>query len=348
MLSKQKTALIIGASGYIGGAVARTFASSSYDTFGLIRSSSSDPHGVLAKQHVHPIIGSAADVPAAVASIQSLTKTLDVIVIATDDKSLSHFDGTIELVSTLAKLSNSLGIKPLVIFSSGCKDYGPGELDGAPNLKANTEETPLRTPPSLVPRAQNALRFLRYPELFDGVVVRPTHVHGYSSSYYGFFIQIAVAAKERKTKLLLPGDARTILHSVHVDDCAEAYLAIAEHQDRKQVAGEIFNISAGEKYETLQAFACALQETFELECGVECVVQELSVANVLVAWSQWVGSEKIRNLTGWKDTRPMFAADLTRYRKEYEEAAQEEDVTLLRLRPRLEAGVKQLLPAKES
>jgi nucleoside-diphosphate-sugar epimerase len=235
-----------------------------------------------------------------------------------------------------------------VIVTSGCKDYGPGLLDGTPNLKPDTEETPLNTPPTLVPRAQNALKFLEYPDLFHAVVTRPTNVHGYSSSYYGLFIELALAAKERHTKLILPGDPRTIMHSVHVDDCADAYLAIAEHPKRKQVAGEVFNISPGQKYETLNEVASALQKVFQFDDGVECASQELSAANVLTAWSQWVGSEKIHELTGWKDTRPMFAEDMGRYRKEFEEAIRDEDVTLVRLRPRFEKAIQQQFPTPVS
>ncbi|OBT45135.1 hypothetical protein VE00_04292 [Pseudogymnoascus sp. WSF 3629] len=347
MSSPQKTALIIGASGYIGGAVARAFARASYLTLGLVRSNS-DPLGDLTTYNVRLIIGAASDASAAVTSIQSCTKTLDSIVIATEDRSLSHFEGTIELVCALAKLSNGAGIKPLVIFTSGCKDYGPGDLDGASNMKPHTEETSLKAPPSLMSRTLNALKFLEYQDLFDAVVARPTNVHGYSSSYYGLFIDLALAAKEKNTKLMLPGDPRTIMHSVHVDDCAEAYLAIAEHPDRKQVAGEIFNISPGQKYETLNRVASALQKVFQLENGVDCIAQELSAANVLFAWSQWVGSEKIRELTGWKDTRPMFAEDMWRYGREFEEAIRDEDITLLRLRPRFEGAIRQLLSGTEA
>ncbi|KFZ22427.1 hypothetical protein V502_02880, partial [Pseudogymnoascus sp. VKM F-4520 (FW-2644)] len=212
MSSPQKTALIIGANGYIGSAVARAFARASYLTLGLVRSNSSDPLGDLTAYNVRLIIGAASNVSAAVTSIQSCTRTFDLIVIATEDRSLSHFEGTIELVCALAKLSNGAGIKPLVIFSSGCKDYGPGDLDGASNMKSHTEETSLKAPPSLMPRTLNALKFLEYPDLFDAVITRPTNVHGYSSSYYGLFIDLALTAKEKHTRLMLPGDPRTIMH----------------------------------------------------------------------------------------------------------------------------------------
>jgi len=348
MSSPQKTALIIGASGYIGGAVARAFARVPYLTLGLIRSGSSDPRQDLAAHNVKPIVGSVSDIPAAVTSIQSHSTTFDVIVIATEDRSPAHFDNTVDLFTTLARLSNDGGIKPLVIFTSGCKDYGPGDLDGTPNLKPHTEESPLNTPPSLAPRAQNVLRFLEHADLFDAVVTRPTNVHGYSSSYYGELIEFALVAKEKRLKLMLPGDPRTIMHSINVDDCGEAYLAIAECQYRKQIAGEVFNISPGQKYETLSQIGSALEKACQLKDGVECAPQQLSHANVVFAWSQWVDSEKLRKLTGWKDTRPMFAEDMGRYRMEFEEAVRAEDVTLLRVKPRFEKSIKHHFPSTES
>jgi hypothetical protein len=41
-------------------------------------------------------------------------------------------------------------------------------------------------------------------------------------------------AKEKGLKLMLPGDPRTIMHSINVGDCGETYLAIAECQYRKE------------------------------------------------------------------------------------------------------------------
>ncbi|KAE9372597.1 NAD(P)-binding protein [Stipitochalara longipes BDJ] len=326
MSSPQKTALIIGASGYIGGAVARAFTRVPYHTLGLIRSGSSGPHQDLAAHNVKPIVGSISDIPAAVTSIQSHSTTFDVI--ATEDRSPTHFDDTVDLVTTLAKLSN--------------------KGDGSPNLKPHTEESPLNTPPTLAPRAQNALRFLEHADLFDAVVTRPTNVHGYSSSYYGELIEFALVAKEKGLKLMLPGDPRTIMHSINVDDCGEAYLAIAEHLYRKQIAGEVFNISSGQKYETLIQIGSALEKAFQLKDGVACAPQQLTRTNLVFAWFQWVDSEIFCKLTGWKDTRPMFAEDMGRYRKEFEEAVRAEDVTLLRVKPRIEKSIKHYFPSTES
>jgi nucleoside-diphosphate-sugar epimerase len=345
MSPPQKTALIIGASGYIGGAVARAFARVPYRTLGLIRSGSSDPHQNLAAHNIKAIVGSVSDIPAAVISIQSHSRTFDVIVIATEDRSQTHFDNTADFVTTLAKISNDGGIRPLVVLTSGCKDYGPGDLANAPNLKPHTEETPLNTPPSLVQRAQNGLRFLEHANLFDAVLTRPTNVHGYSSSYYGELIEFALVAKGKGLKLVLPGDPHTIMHSIHVDDCGEAYVAIAEYPDRKQIAGEVFNISPGQKYETLIQMGSALEKAFQLKDAVECSMQPLSRTNLVFAWSQWVGSEKLRKLTGWKDTRPMFVEDMGRYRKEFAEAVRDEDVTLLRVKPRFETSIKHHFPS---
>jgi nucleoside-diphosphate-sugar epimerase len=60
------------------------------------------------------------------------------------------------------------------------------------------------------------------------------------------------------------------MHSVHVDDCAEAYIAVAEYPDRMQVASEIFNISPGQKYETLAGFASDLEKESGFDDAAEC------------------------------------------------------------------------------
>jgi hypothetical protein len=88
-----------------------------------------------------------------VASIQSYSKALDVIVLAVEDRT-SSFESIVELVSNLTKMPKlKISTKLLVVYTSGCKGYGLGDLDGSPDLTPHTEKTPLRTPPSLAPHA---------------------------------------------------------------------------------------------------------------------------------------------------------------------------------------------------
>ena len=41
---------------------------------------------------------------------------------------------------------------------------------------------------------------------------------------------------------------------------------------------------------------------------------------MLIGFSQWTGSNKLRELTGWKDQRQLFSKGLQQYRLAYEVA----------------------------
>lgn len=183
-------------------------------------------------------------------------------------------------------------VRPLVLWSSGCKDYGTTKLHGSLDLKAHTETSPLNPPELVRGRMEGALRALEVARKdegragFDVAIVRATPLFGYSGSYYGAMLEYvaafvaAVAAEnnigdtagtgkgdERVVKFT--ADAGTILHGIHVDDCADGYVALARTAlfevddanhtyDRKAqkarrdaVAGQDFNIS-GRRYETLE------------------------------------------------------------------------------------------------
>lgn len=326
----QKTALVIGANGYIGHAVASAFARAQYHTLGSVRQAKNTTD--LATQNIVPVVGSPADRAALVAAITQHTSRLDVIISTTEQwpDYVSHFNDIVALLRALADVSS---VRPLVIFTSGTKDYGQGELDGSPGLEPHTETTPLNPPAILTLRTEYAVKILEHTDAFDAIVTRPSNVHGRSSSYYGLFFELAGRAKERGGKLVFPGDARTIADSVHVDDCGEAYVALAEHKRRDEVAGQVFNISTGEKYETLRQIADALDTAYELEHKIEFVEPprgEVDLSSALFDWTQWIGSEKIRALTGWSDKRPMFAQGVERYKREYEEAVKKGDENVSR------------------
>lgn len=119
----------------------------------------------------------------------------------------------------------------------------------------------------LVPRTRNAAwTVTEHTDLFDVVVLRPTSVYGYSSNYVLLFEDAKKAAEKGLLKIALP--KATIMHATHVDDCAEAYVALAEHADRAQVAGQCYNIS-GRRFETFEEVADALVLDYGTKGGVE-------------------------------------------------------------------------------
>ncbi|KAH0432460.1 nad dependent epimerase [Colletotrichum camelliae] len=305
IIMAPKTVFITGANGYIGNAVARSFVAAGWNTYGLVRSPSAAT--ALAQEEIIPIIGAIDDLSAH-ADIQAhLPATLDAIVSATENPLdyIPHYNNTIKLLRTLGAASSAAGTRPILIFSSGCKDYGIGpHYHGAPDLAPHTEDSPINT------------RCLR-----SGL----SQTYGRSSSFYKAFFDVAAKAAADGKPLLLPTPPNTIVHALHVDDCGDAYVAIASHGNTSEVEGQVFNISA-QKYETVDEVAKALVKEYNITGGLKYVdPSELKDGenpwpNGIINFPQWTDSTKLTNLTGWKHHRPLFSEGLHVYRVAFEAA----------------------------
>ena len=198
----------------------------------------------------------------------------------------------------------------------------------------HTENSPLETLDFVRPRATYSLKILE-PEnaaLFDAVVLRPPNVYGYSSSYYGMIFEWAERARAEVVEggttdgYEVAVDPRTILSAFHVDDCGEAYVALAEHPDRSQIAGKVLNVGA-RGYITTGKLLEALTREYDIPGGFKYTNTERAKSNVsgaigsAIGWSQWLGSDEIRRITGWDDRRVPFIENLGVYRRAYEAAA---------------------------
>ena len=333
---KAKTALVTGANGYIGNAVARAFVRAGWTTYGLVRNAQARTS--LAAEEIVSVLGSAAD-PDFIQRLQAQERTFDVIVSTTEQilDYVPHYNDTIKLLRALATASNKAGIRPLVLFTSGCKDYGMTALDGAKSLSPHTEQSPINPPPFAIHRATYAVKIFEHDDLFDAVLLRPTTVYGFSSSFYGFLFEVASRAAEIGV-LEFTADPHSIMHGTHVDDCAEAYVAIATHENRELVKGQCYNIS-GHRYETLGEVADVLVKEYKITGGVKYKAMEESKGTDLVqmlgGFSQWVSSDKLRKDVGWVDKRQLFSEGLHMYKKAYEAAVAQNHGGIQRIRQML-------------
>lgn len=258
-------------------------------TWGLVRNAETRP--ALRADEIIAVLGSADDKHfVSKLDNQNRVFVFDVIVSVTEQNVdyASHFNNTIGLLRVLATVANRHGVRPLVLFTSGCKDYGMTGLHGSEGLASHTEESALNPPPFLADRASHAVKVFDHADLFDAVLLRPTSVYGYSSSYYGQIFDLAAKAAE-KGVLEIAADQKTIMHATHVDDCAEAYVAIAE-ADREVVKGQCYNIS-GDRYETLEEVAIALVKEYNIADGVKFLPvkeeRELDWLQLVLGFSQW-------------------------------------------------------------
>jgi len=336
------TVFVTGANGYIGNAVARAFVRAGWITYGLVRSQSSC--AALAVEEIIPIVGSIDDTSSYDSILNAIPTALNAIVSTTEALSdyVPHFNHTLSLLRTLADATvKTGGSKPLVIFTSGCKDYGVGpHYDGEPGLTPHTEDLPINPPPLLALRAQNATKIFDHTDLFRPVLVRPTNVYGRSASYYAGFFLLAEAAVRTASSVVLPSKPNAVLCALHVDDCGDAYVAIASHMKLESVEGQIFNISP-RRYETVKEVTTALLKEYDIKADPEYVSPEEWQPRdqpwlaMLVGFPQWTDSTKLRNLTGWTDHRPLFAETIGIYRKAFEAADELKDPAVRKLKQQI-------------
>ncbi len=313
----QKTVLVTGANGYVGNAVARAFARAGWRTFGSVRRERAA--GDLARSEIQPLLGHSDE--GLLDGLGDLT--FDVVVSNTEDRTdpSGHLAAVRLMLDKAVARSEAAGRRPLVMFSSGCKDYGAmTQKHGDPALAPHTEESPLLPAAAsavLVSRCTFGARLLdKAATPYDTVVLRPTVVYGLSSSLYGSLFDLAARSHGVMT---IVGDPDAVMHSCHIDDCADAYVALAEHPDRRAIANQAYNI-ANQRYETAREIGEAIARSYALDLAFERPDREFKYGDVnwLFNYWQWVGSDRIRAATAWHERRATFADGIEQYRIAYE------------------------------
>ncbi|KAH6884167.1 hypothetical protein B0T10DRAFT_493700 [Thelonectria olida] len=342
---RPKTVLVTGANGYIGSAICRAFARGGWETFGLIRNPAAAAE--LEISEIIPVIGTFTDLNF-LDDLYKRRKTFDAIVSCTEQFPgyAAHFDQVMGLVCALAEKSNENGVRPFVLWTSGCKDYGTTGPHGAPGLSPHIESSPLNTIDALRERMESCVRIFDHSELFDAVLLRPTCVFGYSSSYYGAMFDYARQELEKGARVLtIPANPDNIMHALHVDDCAEAYVTLATHTNRREVESRAFNLS-GYRYETTGEVTKALAAAYGFPDGIRFLPQEdadesfPTGLHFVFSFSQWVGSDEIRRVTGWKDKRLLFSENVEVHRRSYERLRLGGHENIAAIQRRIEGGFK--------
>ena len=320
---QAKTVLVTGANGFVGNATAKYFALQGWKTYGMIRKSeyASD----LAANEVTPLVGSYADTT----SLDSVKEVIfDVILSTTEDFSdyVSHFNDIIRLAKAVSKPANEAGKKPLLMFTSGNKDYGESGLHGSRDLTWFEENTPLNPPPFVALRAKTALQVFDHSEHFHATLFRPCMIYGRKSSYYASIMSQAATS----SKIIMYGSTSVIWHGVHVDDVASAYFAVATQLSPAEAHGQAYTV-ANDTYDTFGQLAEGVAKAYGGKEIVWRLVDENNIMQKMIAFSQALKCERLRSQTGWRPRKMPFLEGIEQYRAAFDVALKEQDPAVMKV-----------------
>ena len=317
-MAPQKTVLITGATGYLGRAIAQHFARAGWTTYGVTRSASSASS--LIKDEIIPLITSLSCPETYQPLLENLTFDVLISTVEVFSDYASHFSAWMEFFKCAAATSLTVtGKKPLLLFTSGNKDYGEAGLYGAADFKWVEEDSPLNPPATLAARAKNAIRIFDYSDYFHAALVRPCMVYGRSSSYYAYFLGQAATAET----IVVRGEKGVVWHGVHVDGVADAYYLLATRLKPEEAHGQVYTVS-NDRYETFGELAEGVAAAYG---GRKIEWRERSEEEMwrLVPFSQALRSERLRTQTGWRPRHRGFLEGIEVYKAAFDEALRSKD-----------------------
>lgn len=188
--------LILGATGYIGSALASSLLRADHTVYGLARTSSKATQ--LARLEIIPVLGSAQDSDAYIKLIK--TAHIDIVVDCAganqeSAKILSDVEG-----AGRERLTQG-GAKLGFVYTSGTWVHGSSQERCSDLDPVGTEDAKAKPPRLVAWRPQMERSVLNARDVLDTVVVRPALVYGREhavwSSFFGPVLEAAKSGKER-------------------------------------------------------------------------------------------------------------------------------------------------------
>jgi len=279
--------LVIGASGYIGLAIAQALRRAGHRVTGVVRNK--DNEILLAKNEIVPVHADAKEIKKYESHIESAAVIID----ATDIINVEH---STNLLLAVTNASKKTGIPKRFIYTSGILAYGD-----------HKNEVIDETYPTLKYGRTEIEKMVTSHKDLEGVVIRPAWIYGGSSGrYITPWFEL-----DSKGEIEIVGNPDKSWSWAHIDDLAAAYVKVVE-ASKGLVAGEIFDV-ADETRIGYQALRVAFAKAAGLEGKVVHVPAGTDLWSKLMDVTVLVSATKIRQVLGWKPTRGTLLDNLDLY-----------------------------------
>ncbi len=288
--------LVTGATGLIGGAVARRLAVAGDDVVGLARSEASAVRLTdMGYQAVQGDLGDAVSIANAVQSVDAVVHAA-----SPNDQNSAAYDEA----ATRAIIDALRGTSRRFVYTSGCFLYG------ATGDRPATEDSPLD--PMEMVRFRQALEAEILGAAAGGVhsiIIRPAWVYG----NHAWTTMMMYGSAQEHGAARYVGNGRNRWTCVHVDDLADLYLLALE----KAPAASIFNGAQGAAIPLIDIARAASEGAGAAgrvaEWPLEEARQALGGFADAIACDQLVSGESAERTLGWRPSRHSILDELRSY-----------------------------------
>lgn len=312
--------LILGATGYIGSALASSLLRSDHTVYGLARTSSKAIQ--LARLEIIPILGSVQDSDAYIKLIK--TAHIDVVVDCAGANQESS-----KILSDVREAGKERlkegGAKLGFVYTSGTWVHGSSSERFSDLDPVGTENAKAQPPRLLAWRPQMERDVLDARDVLDTVVVRPALVYGREhtiwSSFFGPVLAAARSGKNEGVRIALEPNRRPGL--VHVVDVAEGLRCAIEKLPLISGTGvyPVFDLTTSQ--ESMSDILDSFGEAIELRGKIELMKpSEDDLLAAAIPTNANGDSSRAEQLLGWLPRRRGFVARMDVYAKAFV-AAQE-------------------------
>ncbi len=288
--------LVTGATGLIGGAVARRLAVAGHDVVGLARLEASAVRLTdMGYQAVQGDLGDAVSIANAVQSVDAVVHAA-----SPNDQNSAAYDEA----ATRAIIDALRGTSRRFVYTSGCFLYG------ATGDRPATEDSPLD--PMEMVRFRQALEAEILGAAAGGVhsiIIRPAWVYG----NHAWTTMMMYGSAQEHGAARYVGNGRNRWTCVHVDDLADLYLLALE----KAPAASIFNGAQGAAIPLIDIARAASEGAGAAgrvaEWPLEEARQALGGFADAIACDQLVSGERAERTLGWRPSRHSILDELRSY-----------------------------------